>query len=81
MRSLLAFAAVAWFAYNAFAFMPQGAGVYNNPGNIGGIDGDPAAVAVTWAARAVFVGLTLLALALIKWDKIVRLLIPANDDE
>ncbi len=50
MCSLLAFAAVAWFAYNAFAFMPQGAGVYNCPGNIGGIDGDPAAVAVTWAA-------------------------------
>jgi len=55
MRSLLAAAAAAWFIYNALAFIPQGAGVVANPGQIGGLD---------------FVGLALVALALIEWDRI-----------
>lgn len=69
MRSLLAAAAAAWFAYNSFRFIAQGA--YLNSGSATGIDGDPAAVAITWAARVLFVGLALLALALIEWGKIV----------
>ena len=70
MRSLLAAGAAAWFIYNALAFIPQGAGVIANPGQMGGLDGDPGAVAITWAARTIFVGLALVALALIEWDKI-----------
>ncbi|HEX7196912.1 MAG TPA: hypothetical protein VF364_08780 [Candidatus Limnocylindria bacterium] len=38
---------------------------------MGGIDGDPGAVAVTWAARTLFVGLALIALAVIEWGKII----------
>ena len=71
MRSLLAVAAAGWFVYNAFTFIPQGAGVLENPGAPGGIDGDPGAVAVTWAARALFVGLALVALALVEWERIL----------
>lgn len=73
VRSLLAGAAAIWFVYNAIAFIPQGAGVITNPGQIGGIDGDPAAVAVTWAARTLFVGLFLVSLALVEWGQIVGL--------
>jgi hypothetical protein len=69
-RSLFAAAAAAWFAYNAFFFLPTGE-TYPNPGMIGGIDGDAGAVAVTWAARGLFAGLALLSLALIEWGKIV----------
>ncbi len=71
MRSLFAAGAAAWFIYNAVSFIPQGAGVIDNPGNTGGLDGDPGAVAITWAARAIFVGLALVALALIEWGKIL----------
>lgn len=71
MRSLLAIAASAWFAFNAINFLPP-AGVYANPGQVGGLDGDMGAVAVTWAARALFVGLALLALALVEWGRIWR---------
>ena len=71
MRSLFSAAAAAWFAYNAFFFLPSGSGAYPNPAAFGGIDGDPGAVAVTWAARGLFAGLALLALALIEWGKIV----------
>ncbi len=70
MRSLFAAGAAAWFVYNALAFIPQGAGVVANPGQIGGLDGDPGSVAITWAARTIFVGLALVALALIEWDRI-----------
>ena len=45
-------------------------GVLEDPGAPGGIDGDPGAVAVTWAARALFVGLALVALALVEWERI-----------
>ena len=71
MRSLFAAAAAGWFAVNAFSFIPQGASVILNPGATGGIDGDPGAVAVTWAARTLFVGLALIALAVIEWGKIL----------
>jgi hypothetical protein len=73
VRSGFAAGAAAWFVYNAINFIPQGAGVIVNPGNPGGLDSsDPGAVAITWAARALFVGLALLALALIEWGKILR---------
>lgn len=70
MRSVLAAAAAAWFFYNALAFIPQGSAVILNPGQVGGIDGDHGAVAVTWAARTLFAGLVLLSLAVVEWERI-----------
>lgn len=72
MRSIFAAAAATWFAFNAVSFLPVPF-VLPNPGQVGGIDGDPGAVAVTWAARALFGGLAILALALINWGALVRL--------
>lgn len=69
MRSLAAAAATGWFVLNALLFIPEGA--YTNPGASGGIDGDPGAVAITWAARTLFGGLALVALALVEWEKII----------
>ncbi len=69
MRSILSVAASAWFAFNALTFLPP-AGVYANPGQAGGLDGDLGAVAITWAARALFAGLALLALALVEWRQL-----------
>jgi hypothetical protein len=80
MRSLLSAGAAAWFIYN-INFIPEGAGVIANPGNPGGLDGDPGAVAITWAARALFVGLAIVALALVEWDKIFDLFrVPQGTD-
>lgn len=81
MRSLFAAAAAAWFIYNAFFFLPTGGGAYYNSGASGGIDGDPGAVAVTWAARGLFAGLALLALALIEWGRIVDLYTKDDPDK
>ena len=72
IRSLLSVAALVWFAYNAMTFLPSGA--YFNEGASGGIDGDPGAVAVTWAARTLFVGLAIVSLAMIDWDWLGRAL-------
>ena len=69
MRSVLAVAATVWFTSNAISFVPQGAGLISNPAQAGGIDGNPGAVAVTWAARTVFIGLALLSFALVEWEK------------
>lgn len=77
MRSLLAGAAAAWFMYHALEFIPQSSGVVVNPGALGGLDGDPGAVAITWAARTLFAGLALVALALIEWGKILSAAWPA----
>jgi hypothetical protein len=66
MRSLLALSAAIFFAYNALDFLPPG--VILNEGALGGIDGEPAAVAVTWAARTLFIGLALLSLAMLEWS-------------
>jgi hypothetical protein len=76
IRSLLFVAALAWFAYNAMTFLPFGA--YLNEGATGGIDGDPGAVAVTWAARNLFAGLAILSLAMIDWDVLGRVLNPSD---
>jgi hypothetical protein len=70
IRSLLSVSAMGWFAYNALSFLPSGA--YINEGASGGIDGDPGAVAVTWAARTLFVGLAIMSLAMIDWDWLGR---------
>jgi hypothetical protein len=70
IRSTLAGIATVWFAYNAATFLPLGA--YLNDGASGGIDGDPGAVAVAWAARTLFVGLAALALAIVDWDWLGR---------
>jgi hypothetical protein len=77
IRSLLSAVALGWFAYNAMTFLPVGA--YFNEGASGGIDGDPGAVAVTWAARNLFVGLAILSLAMIDWDRLGRVLRSATD--
>ena len=66
MRSLLAGAAALWFLYHALTFLPVPF-VNLNDGQAGGIDGDPGAVAITWAARTLFAGLVLTSLALIDW--------------
>jgi hypothetical protein len=71
IRSAFALIATLWFAYNAIAFLPT-SGAYLNGGALGGIDGDPGAVAVTWAARALFAGLALLALAMFDWEWLGR---------
>jgi hypothetical protein len=68
VRSLLCGLAAIWFIYNAFTFIPP-IGAYLNRGAPGGIDGDPGAVALTWAARQVFIGLALLSLALVDWER------------
>jgi hypothetical protein len=72
VRSLFAGAAAVFFAYNASAFLPAPF-AYPNEGQLGGIDGDPGAVAITWAARALFAGLALIALALVDWVAVWRL--------
>jgi hypothetical protein len=71
MRSLFAGLAAIWFAWNAFTFLPAMA-VYLNDGAPGGIDGDPGGLAITYAARALFSGMTLVSLALIDWAWLVR---------
>jgi hypothetical protein len=71
IRSAFALIATLWFAYNAIAFLPT-TGAYLNEGALGGIDGDPGAVAVTWAARALFAGLAVLALSILDWDWLGR---------
>lgn len=71
IRSAFALIATVWFAYNAFAFLPT-SGAYLNEGALGGIDGDPGAVAITWAARTLFAGLAILALAMFDWDWLGR---------
>ena len=65
IRSLLSVAALVWFADNAMNFVASGA--YFNEAANGAIDGDPAAVAVTWAARTLFVGLAMMSLAMVDW--------------
>ena len=72
MRSLLAGAAAVWFMYQALTFLPTPF-VTLNEGQLGGIDGDPGAVAITWAARTLFAGLVLISLALIDWGGFVAL--------
>ena len=66
MRSLLAGLTAAWFAYHALNFFPP-LGVYLNEGAPGGIDGDPGAVAITYATRALMAGMTVIALAHVEW--------------
>lgn len=71
VRSLLAGAAAVWFFFNALTFIPA-MGAFHNDGAPGGIDGDPGAVAVTWAARTLFGGLVLISLALIDWREVAE---------
>jgi hypothetical protein len=66
VKSLFAGTAALVFAYNAFFFIASPF-AYDNSGALGGIDGDPGAVAVTWAVRAICVGLALLSLAFVDW--------------
>jgi hypothetical protein len=71
VRAVLALVAAGWFAYNAIEFLPTPF-AYLNPGQAGGIDGDAGAVAVTWAARALFAGLAVLSLAIPDWSLAIR---------
>jgi hypothetical protein len=73
IRLALGVVAAAWFGYNAIAFLPTPF-VYLNDGQVGGIDGDAGAVAVTWAARALFAGLAVLALAVADLGLVGRLI-------
>jgi hypothetical protein len=73
VRSIFAVIAAGWFAYNALNFLPTPF-VYLNEGQLGGIDGDAGAVAVTWAARTLFGGLAALSLALVEWTTLGRAL-------
>ena len=79
MRSLLSIGAAGWFIYNALTFIPQDSGVFINELERGGMAGDPGAVAVTWATRQLFIGLALIALALIEWQRINNFLKPPPD--
>ena len=76
-RLVLGAIAAAWFGYNAIAFLPTPF-AYLNPGQVGGIDGDPGAVAVTWAARALFAGLAVLALAVADLGLIGRMVVSTD---
>jgi hypothetical protein len=78
IRLALGVVAAAWFGYNAIAFLPTPF-VYLNDGQVGGIDGDAGAVAVTWAARALFAGLAVLALAVADLGLVGRM-IRSNDE-
>lgn len=78
IRSALALVATVWFAYNAVAFLPTPF-AYLNEGQLGGIDGDAGAVAVTWAARTLFAGLAALSLAMFDWDWIARAIRSVSD--
>jgi len=77
MRSVFAALATIFFVVNATSFIPLGAGVIENPGQLGGLDGDSGALAVTWAARTLFWGLALLSLALIYWGRIASEIVGA----
>ena len=82
IRSLFAFAAAAWFGFNAIWYV--GAGVYENEGASGGIDGEPGTLAVTFAARMLCVGLALASVALVDWDWVTHVpaaLTASPDDE
>jgi hypothetical protein len=72
MRSLFAAVAAIYFINNALAFLPADL-VHVNEGAVGGLDGDAGAVAVTWAARALFGGLAILSLAAFEWSKVAAL--------
>lgn len=80
IRTAVVLVAAAWFAYNAFTFLPTPF-AYLNEGQLGGIDGDAGAVAVTWAARALSGGLAVLALAIPDWDKVVRGFVRTEADD
>ena len=83
MRSSLAGLAAIWFAYNAAVFIPPGGGVYVNPGSVDGLDGDPGAVAVTFAVRMLCIGLAILSVALMEWHRLSELrsfLMPSTDE-
>jgi hypothetical protein len=80
MRSVLAGVAAIFFLVNATSFIPLGAGVIENSGQIGGLDGDSGALAVTWAARTLFLGLAVLSLALVEWSTVTRPVIAAIFD-
>jgi hypothetical protein len=71
LRSIFALIAAGWFAWNALNFLPTPF-VYLNEGQLGGIDGDAGAVAVTWAARTLFGGLVALSLAVVEWTALGR---------
>ncbi len=79
MRSLFAAAAALWFLYSALFFLPSPF-AYVNPGQVGGIDGDAGAVAVTIAARTLFAGLALLSLALFDWGLFTKPAFAARQD-
>jgi hypothetical protein len=66
VRSLLAGAAAVWSIIQATSFLPTPF-VLPNEGQVGGIDGDAGAVAVTWGVRAIFVAIALISLALLEW--------------
>ncbi len=68
MRSLLAGLAAAYFAIAGLSFMAPL--VVENASTSTGLDGDPAAVAITLAARTLFFGLAILSLALVEWHKV-----------
>ena len=78
IRSALALVSTVWFASNAVAFLPTPF-AYLNEGQVGGIDGDAGAVAVTWAARTLFAGLAALSLAMLDWDWIARAIRSESD--
>jgi len=63
LRSIFATLAAAWFGLQAVTF--TAAGTFDS-GN--GLEGDPGAVAISGATRAICVGLMFVALALIEWD-------------
>ena len=71
MRSILAGAAAAWFIWLAQTFVPP-FGVYLNDGQVGGLDGDAGAVAVTYAVRMLSVGLAIIALAVAEWGRLIE---------
>jgi hypothetical protein len=70
MRSILAIGSATWFLGAALLIGDGAAGLMGEPPNQT-IIGEPAAMAIHFVGRILFVGLGLLALALVDWRAVV----------
>ena len=71
MRSVFATGAALWFIYNAAFFIPDGI-IVTASAAPNTLDGDASAFAVMSAARALFLGLAFVSLALVEWSRVTR---------
>lgn len=72
MRSLFAFAAAAWFVFQAVAIGDGSSGLLGDAPNQQ-VVGDPVVMTIHLVARVLFVGVALLALAAVDWAALRRM--------